>query len=594
VTFTPRTRSHRRRRIAALVVVLGVVGAAWWFLAPPSIGGDTSYVVTDGISMHPRIHTGDLALVRPAGSYHVGDIVAYRNPELHVVVLHRIHSISARGLYRFKGDNNSWIDPGSVTSSAIIGKMWVLAPGLGGDLHSLHSPPVMATMAVVAVLLLFGGAGAEVRRRRRRGRPKPKWKADEPKWKGAPAPARTTVADERPAAAPAAAPAPAKAPTLVPPIANPRRAAAGPSYGGVAAAAAAVLACAGLTILAWSSPTSRPAPSQTSYVQSGRFSYSASTLAGAVYDTDRVTTGQPMFSRLVGPVQVRFDYRLGAAAIERAGGTASLAAVISAQNGWSRTVTLQDPTPFTGRHATVAGVIHLRRLQRLVEKVAVATSVPSVDFTLTLVPSVRAHGTLAGHPFAVRYAPKLPFTLTPYELSPVLSAAATAAGPAHASSAGVFHPSQDSTVTAAGSARVMLGPARFHLSAGLARILGPIGLIAALAAAGLATWRLRRDRRADEPTRIQSRYGEEMIAAVQSTLTHGGDLVEVESIEALARLAERYQSLMIHEQTATGHAYLVADNGTVYAYFVHTNEPEPAVRERLARGEGLRPGASAA
>jgi len=51
---------------------------------------------------------------------------------------------------------------------------------------------------------------------------------------------------------------------------------------------------------------------------------------------------------------------------------------------------------------------------------------------------------------------------------------------------------------------------------------------------------------------------------------------------------------MIHEQTDSGHAYLVADNGTVYAYFVHTCDPEPAVRERLARGERLRPDASAA
>ena len=594
MTFTPRTWSHRKRRIAALVVVLGGLGAAWFFLAPPSIGGDTTYVVTDGISMHPRIHTGDLALVRPASSYHVGDIVAYRNPELHVVVLHRIHSISPSGRYRFKGDNNSWIDPGSVTRSAIVGKMWVLAPGLGGDLRTLHAPPIMGTMAAVAVLLLFGGAGAEVRRRRRRGRPKPKWKAAEPKWVGATAPSRAAAAEEAPAAAPAPAPTPAKPPTLVPPLATVRRAPAGPSYAGVAAALAAVLACAGLTAFAWASPTSRPAPSQTSYLQSGRFSYSASTLAGAVYDTDRVTTGQPMFSRLVGPVQVRFDYRLRAAGIEGAGGTASLAAIVSAQNGWSRTVVLQGPTPFTGSHAAVAGVIHLRRLQRLVEKVAVATSVPSVDFTLTLVPSVKAHGTLAGHPFAAGYAPKLPFTLTPYELAPVLSAAATAAGPAHAGSAAMFHPSQDSSVAAAGSARVMLGPAAFHLSAGFGRILGPAGLLIALAAAALAAWQLRRDRRADEPTRIQSRYGEAMIAAVQSTLIHGGDLVEVESIEALARLAERYQSLMIHEQTATGHAYLVADNGTVYAYFVHTSEAEPAVRERLARGDGLRPGASAA
>ena len=47
--------------------------------------------------------------------------------------------------------------------------------------------------------------------------------------------------------------------------------------------------------------------------------------------------------------------------------------------------------------------------------------------------------------------------------------------------------------------------------------------------------------------------------------------------------------MMIHEQTDSGHAYLVADGATVYAYFVQTSDPEPAVRERLARGEGLRP-----
>jgi hypothetical protein len=51
---------------------------------------------------------------------------------------------------------------------------------------------------------------------------------------------------------------------------------------------------------------------------------------------------------------------------------------------------------------------------------------------------------------------------------------------------------------------------------------------------------------------------------------------------------------MIHERTDSGHAYLVADNGTVYAYFVHTDEAEPTVRARLARGERLHPDAHAA
>ena len=573
MTFTPRTPSHRRRRIAALVVVLAALAAGWFFLAPPAIGGATSYVVTDGVSMHPRIHTGDLALVRPAGTYHVGDIVAYRSPSLHVTVLHRIVAISPDGRYRFKGDNNSWIDPGQVTRGAIVGRMWVLVPGLGGRLQHLHSPATVAIMAALAVALLFGGAGAQVHRRRRRRRPQPKWKDAAPRWSPAPAPAG----------------APALAAAAAPSFVQPRRATAGPSYGGVAAAFAALLACTGLTALAWTSPTSRPAPSAASYVQSGQFSYSASTIAGAVYDSDRVTTGQPMFSRLVGPVRVRFDYALRAARLEGAGGTASLAAVLSAQNGWSRTVSLEDPTPFTGRRVTVTGVVHRRRLQGLLGRVAAATAVPTEAFTVTLVPSVQAHGTMAGRAFDAGYAPRLPFTLTPYELAPVLPVAAAAAGPARAGSAGVFHPAQTSSFTAAGTKTVTIGPARLPRTAALARIIGPAGLLAAVVAAALAVIRLRRDRRADEPTRIQARYGEAMIAAVQSTLTRGGDLVEVESIEALARLAERYQSIMIHEQTDTGHAYLVADNGTVYAYFVHTSDPEPAVRERLARGEGLRP-----
>lgn len=585
MTFTPRTRSHRRRRIAALVVVLAVLGAGWFFLAPPSIGGQTSYVVTDGISMHPRIHTGDLALVRPAGTYRVGDIAAYRSPSLHVTVLHRIVAITRDGGYRFKGDNNTWIDPGDISRDRIIGKMWVMAPGLGGWLQRRRSPGIMTGTAFVAVLLLFGGAGAQVRRRRRRGRPQPKWKDAAPKWEGAPA---AEVAPE-----PAEEARPFAGRTVVPQPRPVRRTSVAPSYGGVAAAFAAVLACLGLTALAWTSPTSRSAPASAHYVQSGRFSYSASAIAGAVYDSDRVTTGQPMFSRLVGPVRVGFRYVLRANRVDRAGGTASLAAVLSASNGWSRTVSLQDATPFTGRRVSLTGIVHLRRLQRLVQRVAAATSAPTESFTLTLVPSVQARGTLAEHPFEADYAPRLPFTLTPYELAPVLPTSA-AASPVRAASASVFHPSQTSAFTAAGSATVAIGPGRLHMSASLARVLGPVGLLAAIAAAVIALGRLRRDRRADEPTRIQARYGEAMIAAVQSTLTRGGDLVEVESIDALARLAERYQSLMIHERTESGHAYLVADNGTVYAYFVETDEPEPVLRERLARGERLRPDASAA
>ena len=36
------------------------------------------------------LDAGDLVLVRSTGSYEIGDVVAYRNADLHQVVLHRI------------------------------------------------------------------------------------------------------------------------------------------------------------------------------------------------------------------------------------------------------------------------------------------------------------------------------------------------------------------------------------------------------------------------------------------------------------------------------------------------------------------------
>ena len=96
-------------RLLSGALGLALVGLLWFLFAPTALGGSTTYVVTDGVSMEPHFHSGDLALVRGESDYRVGQIVAYHNIQLGTVVLHRI--IARDGSrYVFKGDNNNFTD----------------------------------------------------------------------------------------------------------------------------------------------------------------------------------------------------------------------------------------------------------------------------------------------------------------------------------------------------------------------------------------------------------------------------------------------------------------------------------------------------
>ena len=99
---------YTKKLISGALVAL-VLGSLWFYFAPASVGGSTNWVVTDGISMEPRFHAGDLVLVRAQSDYRVGQIVAYHNKQLHTIVLHRIIG-RAGSRYIFKGDNNNFVD----------------------------------------------------------------------------------------------------------------------------------------------------------------------------------------------------------------------------------------------------------------------------------------------------------------------------------------------------------------------------------------------------------------------------------------------------------------------------------------------------
>ncbi|MGC1908844.1 MAG: signal peptidase I [Candidatus Dormiibacterota bacterium] len=153
-------------KLLAAIPMVAILFAVWVALAPPVLGGSTSYVITDGISMLPRYHAGDLVLLREQSSYHVGEVAGYHNLQLGVTVMHRIIAIKS-GHYYFKGDNNNFIDTYHPTASKIVGAEWVHLPGWGNFILMLRAPFVTAVLLGLMWLFLFAPRLSVGSRRRR-------------------------------------------------------------------------------------------------------------------------------------------------------------------------------------------------------------------------------------------------------------------------------------------------------------------------------------------------------------------------------------------------------------------------------------------
>jgi signal peptidase I len=149
--------------LALLIVLL----AGWFaFLRPASLGGSVTYVVIRGDSMEPDLRSGDLLIVRAEPSYGRRDVIAYRVPDDEVgegiVVVHRIVGGGADAGFTLRGDNNPSIDPWLPHGTDVVGKAWIVIPGLGRVLVAIRQPLVLAAIAaslVVGVLIWRGPTG---------------------------------------------------------------------------------------------------------------------------------------------------------------------------------------------------------------------------------------------------------------------------------------------------------------------------------------------------------------------------------------------------------------------------------------------------
>jgi len=348
------------------LVVLALLGLGFLTLAPSSLGGTATWVVTEGASMEPAIRTGDLVIARPEPSLRVGDVVAYPSQTLEgTVVLHRIVAATTDGFIT-RGDNNDWLDPDQPQSSEMLGKMWLHIPG-GGRVLTLFTDPLFIG-AFVIVLLTAGSLFTDHRTRRRR-------------------PRRPTASN------------PGKAFLWV--TALPVR----------ELAVVAALASIALAVVAFGRPTVSTAQKQIDVEHTGQLSYSAPVDTPGVYSGDQIRTGDPVFLPVASAINTHLDYDL-AFDSGKVTGTIASTARVSASNGWSRDVPLGTEGTLRAIHVERTVPLDFTALLKLVHTAERQAGTSFGSYTVELVHNIDAQGTVAGQQVTTSSTPALTFALS--------------------------------------------------------------------------------------------------------------------------------------------------------------------------------------
>jgi len=515
-------RSQRLDNLFA-ALLLALLGVAWVVFAPTRFGGQAAYVIVSGISMEPTFQRGDLAILRVADDYTIGDVVTYRHPTIGPVI-HRI--IKRDGdRFVFKGDNNSWIDEYHPTQAELIGKLWIHLPTAGVLVEQLRIPRNMAALvAVMGVMVMTTGTRNVVRRPRRQSF------------------RRSALLNVR---------------FVVGGRAN-ARADSPRATGGAAASTGdllfvlATVAFAALLLgaFAFMRPLTRSTLEDISYTQHGTWSYSAAAPAG-LYDGDAARTGDPVFRRVSNSVAIHFDYQISADQPVEPSGTYRLMAELSDAGGWKRTIELKPTTSWNGRSFAADGTLDLARVQALIDNFEQQIGAQHPQYLLAVVPEVRVQGRLAGESLSDDFAPRLEFQLDRQALRFQKESALQPVKP------GLLKRPREQANTI-----VLLGLA---LEVARARQIALVVLALALSGGALLALSGRGATGNDQAARIQRKYGPLLIDVRESSALVGA-VVEVATIDDLARLAERTGRMILHEIEQGVSRYVVQDDGVAYCY----------------------------
>lgn len=492
-------------RLATLLpnALLVIALAGMWFaFAPTKLGGSTAYVIVDGNSMEPDFHRGDLVIIRNANSYEIGDIVTYWDNSLPAYVIHRIIGIEQDN-FLLQGDNNGWIDITRPSTEDILGKLWIHIPNLGKLMAWVRIPLHFALITSFFIGGILMTSSTS------------KHHSKEVK-------------------------------------------ANSPHYLEMSAyiAVAIFLVFLGFSIYAFSNPTDVPA-SATLYQQEGHFSYTAASTPD-IYDDATITSGEPIFTSQTCIMNVNFSYYLSNSQLQGITGNHQLyARVLHEKSGWQRTIPINQKSIFSGNAFTSAGTLDLCQVERLVASLEEQTGLHASNYKLELIAPVLISGYISGKNITDSFFPTLSFRFDEvhfYLDSSNRSDAAFTFTQVGANNGIVSE--QPNYVNLLGlefnvQTLRILSVTGFLFSIGLFIIIGVYGYYLSQ----------------EDPLFLLRLKYSNLIVDVQGTAFEPSPpIIDVDSIETIAKLAERHNTMILHVTYPYLHDYLVQTTQSTYRY----------------------------
>lgn len=514
------------KRPSALVTLLFLFIVFIFIIAfaPTQFGGAVTYVIVNGNSMEPNFHLGDLVLVRAESTYGVGDAVIYQNAEMGAYVFHRIIDTELDH-FILKGDNNSWLDSYQPAQDEIIGKLWVYIPKLGRAIEWVREP--LHTSLMVALLggVLMSGMIVKPSKRKNEG-------------------------------------------------SKPSTNLKGGSEGLLYATGFLTLAFLALGVLSFTRPMNRPAEN-IPYQQEGNFFYSAAGTPG-VYDSDVLHSGEPVFPKLTCFLNIGFTYNMIGNGIQGINGNQSMVArIMDEESGWFRTIPLNSAAAFTGNSYFSMAALDLCQVESLVNLVEQEAGLHSGTYTLEIISNVALTATIAGEQISDTFNPKLVFKYDKVHF--YLAAGESQQDPLHSSKQSMASGS-DTQVNAI--SLLGLKPPVWAV-----RFISLLGFGFALFGFAFAGRNLYRAANQSQEALIRFKYGSMLVDVYEQNIAPSASVIDVATIDDLARLAERQGTMILHMTQNFLHYYLVQESGTTYRYVISTGRKGIADNMPIANKE---------